>query len=238
VRTCTPTTQDCDCPEPDVATSDNPLCQDATTGAYSTKQWRAKGYPGIRELSVLKGLNDQGIVASVCPADIDDPLAANYGYTPAIGAIVDRLKSKLSGDCLTRPLSPDKEGQVTCIVIEARQGDGGACCAGAARRDVESRYSEALAQAQEDPAAKGDDCFCEVDQLQGAALHTCQTDTDVVPVGAGGTPVDGWCYVDDNTGAAALLDGCAAGERYKLRFVGAGQPQKGATTFVTCAGGS
>jgi hypothetical protein len=94
-KTCT-SAADCDCASP--AMSKNPVCQDLATGAYSTKQTRAKAYPGIRELQVMKGLGDQAIVASICPANTTDPMRADFGYRPVIAAIVNRLRPQLR-DC-------------------------------------------------------------------------------------------------------------------------------------------
>jgi hypothetical protein len=237
-RDCATATTTCDCTTADTDGSENPLCQSAS-GAYTKVQRRAKGYPGVRELEVLKGAGEQGIVASVCPAQVTNPMGRDYGYSPAIGAIIDRLKHKLTGQCLPRPLTPRKDdGKVACVIIEAsKSADTGACCSGKARHAVTSDHAEALTDAKNDPSSKGNDCFCEIDQLGGDDLKTCQTDTDIIPVSASNTPVDGWCYVDQTTGAPSLVDGCAAGEKYKVRFVGAGQPGGEALTFITCAGG-
>jgi hypothetical protein len=60
------------------------------TGAH---QVRAKGYPGLRELAVLRGITSQGIVASVCPAQTSNPAGLDYGYRPAIAALLERLKT-------------------------------------------------------------------------------------------------------------------------------------------------
>jgi hypothetical protein len=214
----------------------NPLCQDPATGAYTQIQRYAKGYPGIRQLQVLQGAGSQGIVASVCPAQITDPSARDYGYTPAIGAIVEQLKQKLIGQCLNRSLRPDDAGHVTCIAIEARKGDGGACCDGKTRLDVSATYAGAVEQAKTDPITAEDDCFCEIPQLSGDDLKACRDDVSPVPVNASGGPVDGWCYVDETVGAPALLEGCPSGEKQKIRFVGKGQPAQGANTFITCTG--
>jgi hypothetical protein len=84
---------DCDCPPEDVqAGIQNPLCQ----GAAGT-QTRAKAYPGTRELQVLQGLGEQAIVASVCPSNLSDETKADYGYRPAIAAIIERLRNPLRG---------------------------------------------------------------------------------------------------------------------------------------------
>ena len=66
----------------------NPLCQQG--GTYGTTQYGAKGYPGTRHLAVLKGLGDQAIVASICPANLTDASKNDYGYRPAIGSIISR----------------------------------------------------------------------------------------------------------------------------------------------------
>ena len=235
-RDCDQTKEDCDCVKGATSGSANPLCQSKDSGAYSSVQRRAKGYPGLRQLAVLQGVREQGIVASVCPAQVEDPTRRDYGYNPAIGSIIDRLKHKLTGQCLNRRLSPDKDGHVECLVLEARKGDGGVCCDGVARRPVSAEHEHAVEIARIDPSAAGADCFCEIAQLSGDDLGVCQNDVSVVPVGGDGEPVDGWCYVDRETGDPALIEGCAASEPYKLRFVGAGQPQKDAVTFITCAG--
>jgi hypothetical protein len=91
-KTCT-TAADCDCASPTM--TQNPVCQDLVTGAYTTRQTRAKAYPGIRELQVLKGLGDQAIVASICPANTTDPTRADFGYRPVIAAILNRLRPQL-----------------------------------------------------------------------------------------------------------------------------------------------
>jgi len=89
------TAADCDCAGP--TARNNPLCQDLLTGGYSSMQTRAKGYPGLRQLQVLQGLGEQGIVGSICPANTLDKSRADFGYRPAISAIVNRLRNPLRG---------------------------------------------------------------------------------------------------------------------------------------------
>jgi hypothetical protein len=94
-RTCADST-DCDCADPmggSVAKRKNPLCQGAF--GYTTTQRRAKAYPGIRELQVLQGLNDQAIVASICPANVTDETREDFGYRPAVNALVTRMRYAL-----------------------------------------------------------------------------------------------------------------------------------------------
>src|SRR5205823_13167414 len=92
----------CDCAEdprdPDsiVTVAKNPLCQDQQ-GNYTTTQRFAKAYPGLRELEVLKGFGDNSIVASICARNLEHSEAQDYGYRPAVDAIVERLKDKLAG---------------------------------------------------------------------------------------------------------------------------------------------
>jgi hypothetical protein len=129
----------CDC-NIDELDKNSPLCM-GTTATVDGSQVRAKAYPGVRELQVLKDFGNNSIVASICPKNIQpaqgkmkqtDP---DYGYNPAVGAIVERLKEALTVKCLPRPLAPDTEGQandpnapnynpdlgkVPCAVVEAR----------------------------------------------------------------------------------------------------------------------
>ncbi|MFS8065173.1 MAG: hypothetical protein ACMG6S_02255, partial [Byssovorax sp.] len=78
----------CDCY---LSSNDNPLC-DPTTG---TLQVRAKAYPGQREISLLKSVGAQGVVASICPSQIGDATKADYAYRPAVTALIGRVKSRL-----------------------------------------------------------------------------------------------------------------------------------------------
>jgi hypothetical protein len=77
----------CDCN----AGSDNPLCDPAN----KTLQVRAKAYPGQRELSVLKGVGAQGVVASICPSQTHDATKADYAYRPAVAALLTQVKGRL-----------------------------------------------------------------------------------------------------------------------------------------------
>ncbi|MDI1443279.1 hypothetical protein [Polyangium sp. 6x1] len=240
----------CDCFE---ANNDNPLCQqDPNNGNAPTLQVRAKAYPGIRPLEVMRDLGDQGIVASVCPAkiedvDLDKP---DFGYRPAIGSIIDRLKSALKGQCLPRTLTPDGSGNVPCLILEARntQGAGCVCDPALARTDIPSEgpKAKAVELAKADPAAAkaGWDCFCEITQLgveEGTqdARAACQDDASEEPQ-LNGQPVNGWCYVDGTTtpptGNVEIVQDCPANEKRIIRFVGKGEAQPGSTLFITCSG--
>jgi hypothetical protein len=82
----------CDCEDPG---NDNPLCQVNPATGKPTDQVRAKVYPGLRHLAVLKGLGPQGVVASGCPAQLTTPTQADFGYRPAVASLVERLKPHL-----------------------------------------------------------------------------------------------------------------------------------------------
>ncbi|WP_437643848.1 hypothetical protein [Sorangium sp. So ce362] len=102
-RSCEGTNQSCDCIQVGGQTIDNPLCvpEDMNDPAAplprTTTQYKAKAYPGIRELQLLRSLGNQGITGSICPAQTSDPLSDNgdYGYTPVIRAVLDRLDASL-----------------------------------------------------------------------------------------------------------------------------------------------
>jgi hypothetical protein len=136
---CTANPDGCDC-NADEFTKMSPLCTGVTAQADGS-QVSAKGYPGVRELQVLKGYGANSIVASICPKNptpaantnngLTDP---DFGYNPAVAAIVERLKEALTVKCLPRPLVPDATGsadptaanynpdigKVPCAVVEVR----------------------------------------------------------------------------------------------------------------------
>ncbi len=94
-RTCSDLDDDCDCRPEDVSRN-RPLCQPPAGGAATNVQYFAKAYPGLRELSVLKGLGEQGIVASICPKTLNgETTAAVYGYNPAMRALITQLRASL-----------------------------------------------------------------------------------------------------------------------------------------------
>ncbi|WP_437995585.1 hypothetical protein WMF26_30525 [Sorangium sp. So ce185] len=102
-RECAGNTQSCDCREIAGQATDNPLCapqqgnDPADPSVRTTTQIKAKAYPGIRELRVLKSLGDQAIAGSICPAQTNDPDSelGDFGYTPVIRAVLERLDASL-----------------------------------------------------------------------------------------------------------------------------------------------
>ncbi|AKT41296.1 hypothetical protein [Chondromyces crocatus] len=87
---CPPGAQGCDCNK-----SENiPLCErDPITNELT--QTKAKAYPGLRQLSVIQQMGEQGVAGSICPAQLDNPTADDFGYRPAIRAFVERMATRL-----------------------------------------------------------------------------------------------------------------------------------------------
>ncbi|HLV66382.1 MAG TPA: hypothetical protein VKY73_11250 [Polyangiaceae bacterium] len=246
-----PPGQGCDCKPDDVA-ANRPLCQ-------GTTQTHAKAYPGTRILQVLRAygsLTKNSIVASICPKvtqSADPSSDPDYGYNPAVNAIVDRLKDALKGKCLPRPLDVEPgTGRVPCTVIEAIPPTGGECPACGSNLlpdrinptspEIDPVVRQQLASDGFCGGATGVDCssfcLCEVQQYEGQALNTCQTQQ------SDPTSPKGYCYVDglDNDGnpsnqESALLANCPASERQLLRFASE-VPVKGAIAFIACLGKS
>jgi hypothetical protein len=237
----------CDCTADgtvSVATTNSPLCQPTGGGAATDLQSYAKAYPGTRELEVLKGLNDQGIAASICPKvtlSSDPDSDPSYGYNPAVAAIIDRLKSALSGKCLPRaPETDPVTRQVLCQVVEAQQATNCNCHA-PGRDDVDPQILPAVQRQLQleghcdtpgTPACSSL-CTCEILQEAAAAdVAACRTGQ---PAAAGATP--GYCYVDDPS--SLLLNNCPDTAKRKLQFVSPPDeptPTPGAATFVACLG--
>jgi hypothetical protein len=79
----------CDCPP--TTGLDNPLCSPNPNDSMNpTLQTSLAAYPALKHLAIAKGLGAQGIVASICPAELTDPSSADYGYLPAAQTIVQQ----------------------------------------------------------------------------------------------------------------------------------------------------
>lgn len=230
-KTCTEAA-DCDCFGPNIADVQNPLCQNAQ-GAYTNQQLRAKAYPGTRILQVLRGIEaSQAIVASICPANVSDKNRDDYGYSPAIRALVGRLRNALRGRCLPRTLEVDKNtGNVPCVVVEAFNTNMCNCAAEPGREPAKNDVIT------EDMRAAGN-CFCEILQLKGDPQRTCKTNLNP-PANAG----NGWCYVDPSQGPDGMFDmqqcpvvrSCPATDKRLIKFINTNsEPRPGATAFIMC----
>jgi len=248
----------CDCFSEELAFN-RPLCQPPGGGAATTTQSFAKAYPGTRHLQVLKEFKAQSIVASICPKIVDDKTKPDYGYNPAVKAIIARLKEALKGKCLPRPLVPAgamgsnglSEGQVPCAVIEAFNPENGGCTPGtnrvaldgsdgnAARPELREAVLKKLRENEScgDAPLKPCEDFCtfELKQLAENDLKACQND-DQAP------NVPGYCYInaapnEPQVGNPNLVKECSADSKRLLRFVG-DTPAKGSIALVACLGAS
>jgi hypothetical protein len=97
---CSISTGSCDCNQ--AASTDNPLCSpNPNDNMQPTLQTSAKAYPGVKNLAIAKGMASQGIVGSICAAQLTSPTnpdgspAVDYGYRPAVGALIERLENRL-----------------------------------------------------------------------------------------------------------------------------------------------
>ena len=173
----------CDCVGTATGPEGSPLCN-------GTTQVRGKAYPTIRQLRVAKGLGSQGIVGSLCARNVADKTASDYGYRPAVNAIVDRLKQVLKVQCLPRALTPQSDGSVACLVLVNQEGL--VCDPAKGLKtpdpDVERHFREQkLAELRKVDATITDiGTVCEMTQILPSQYQngTCE---------GGSTP--GWCYV-------------------------------------------
>lgn len=229
----------CDCNSGGEREYNRPLCDyPADTTAEGT-QTHAKAYPGLRHLQVLKDIGPQAIVASICPkntAKPADPAAdPNYGYNPAVNAIITRLKEALNQKCLPRPLVPEKGSeQVPCMVVEAMPNATECACNASGRAVLDgerAKIRDAVIERLRNTGQCGEKtgvdcngfCMCEILQFSGAELEACQ---------AGQEPGAGYCYVD----RGPLVEACRATERRILQFTGENVPAKGAIAVIACLG--
>jgi len=86
----------CDCFD---GVNQRPLCEQTPgTSAPGTTQFWAKAYPSLRELQVLKDYGERtsnSIVASICALEVTDTSSPNYGYRPAMDALISRMAERL-----------------------------------------------------------------------------------------------------------------------------------------------
>jgi hypothetical protein len=235
----TATNNGCDCTTGDLA-SNNPLCQDTQGGYSQPTQYYAKAYPGLRELQVLKDFGDNSIVASICARNVVNADAQDFGYRPAVDAIVDRLKAALTGSCLPRALTRDENGNLPCSIVEARPKPTAgtpACSATPGRLDPDPNV---IAPAIDQLRKSG---RCDVSGAPACTeFYVCQIKEAGEDCHTGAPPTEaGWCYIDpykqpgDN---AALVSNCGPTEKRAIHFVDPDHrtPEHDAIALVACFG--
>jgi hypothetical protein len=240
-------TPGCDC-KPGHEADNNPLCQ-AANGQYGVIQSAAKAYPGLRELKVLKDFGNNSIVASICARNLKDKNAQDYGYRPAVDAIVDRLKEALTGKCLPRTLTPDpKTNEIPCSIIEVRpipMGGQPNCDAVPGRETpppgvvdpVRARLRQiGFCGVPNKPSCEAGQSlyFCKIKESNGPTSNCNQNEA----------PNDvGWCYVDPTAphhenDDPSLVAKCPATQQRIIRFVDPmnDTPAHDATVLIACFG--
>ncbi|MDP9002599.1 MAG: hypothetical protein M3O46_21125, partial [Myxococcota bacterium] len=220
-----------------------PLCQ-KTNGVYGTTQINGKAYPSIREMAIAHALATssagvQGIVSSLCPIHVSpqggmtDPL---YGYRPAANAIVNRLKSALSVQCLPQRLNTDATtGEVPCLILVTlpKAGDETVCASLAGLKppddaNVLSRFRASQhaswMQSGGDKTGLPDPNLLPVCQLTQLTPMTSPPMTFGPDGTCTGSTTPGWCYVE----------GAAAGSCPQQIIFTANEPPPGATVNLQC----
>jgi hypothetical protein len=199
--------------------SDAPLCSGPKT-VSGRKQVRAKAFPGLRELGIAHSLGAQGIAASICPIDTRDKASADYGYNPAVNSIVDRLRERLTAQCLPRPLTRDDQGQVSCLMLEVLP-EAGKSCADIGQEvpeaDIERLFRD---QKKKDGVVLGKGSVCKIRQAVVSDGKGCQE----------GVTADGkdasrsWCYVTNKPESK-----CSQATEFGSKAI-----EQGAQVFIQC----
>jgi hypothetical protein len=238
-RDCTKASGWCDCDDRDDEDY-NPLCQDPATNEYGARQFRAKAYPGLRELEVLKDFGKNSIVASICARNVEERSRQDYGYRPAVDAIVERLIVDLSDRCLPRVLEKDAAGGIPCSVVEALPPGPAVVCDPARGRlppsaelthGVQDRIrKQGRCDAPNQPACSAYR-LCQLKEVLSPACHQATNDQ----------PEAGWCYIDPETQPGddpSLVKGCKPNDRRIMRFVDSegATPAPEADVFIACFG--
>jgi hypothetical protein len=253
-KDCSKATGNCDCPDADQTAADlagNPLCQEDVGKPYGQTQYWAKAYPGTRFIEVMNRFQSGSIIASICTPNVDRPAEDDFGYRPAVNAIIDRLKSQLTGKCTPRKLAKvvDEAGNEStpCLIVDAQfapakdptgaliqpdQTSVSACrvCADRPGREVLSKEIEGLLRRNDDVSQF--QCLCGVTQFKGADLTACASGSE--SVGQTGEK-QGWCYIDNSAAGESdqnpLTKSCPSHTTIRL----ATDTNK-STFFITCLG--
>lgn len=233
--------QGCDCFAEDLVYNRS-LCQPKAGGLPDIIQRSAKAYPGLRHLQVLKEVGGAAIVASICPKVLDKS-ESDYGYNPAVEALIDRVTNSVVRRCLPRGLPVDELGRVPCEVVQAFPKSGGCDCAALGLAELaDPTLSDAVQDelvslgqcGSADPKCNGL-CRCQLPQLEGVQLLDCQNSFD-------NSNVSGFCYIsaapgEPFVGNADFVEDCPADRRRDLRLLG-GAPKAQLFTLLACPTGN
>jgi hypothetical protein len=265
-KDCTSTkyTGSCDCAAGNRLLN-NTLCDTATP----TLQIYGKAYPSVRELEIAHAMSlqnamagGQGIVSSLCPIHVTDMAGGNdplYGYRPAVNAIVNRLKTALSAQCVPQKLAADPTcGNFPCLVLVSLTKDvsptgdttlcknpGMACSVAglsppdpaAGQVDVVSRFCDAQEAAWKanhngpgpDPLTVPVCVMTQLYQAAPGAPNTCSP-----PPAAAGTFNNGSCAASTADQGWCYVTGAAAGGCGHSILFTSSMPPAGSTVSLQC----
>jgi hypothetical protein len=242
----------CDC-NADEQGHNRSLCEYPNGPGTEGIQVAGKAYPGVRTLEVLRGIKDNAIVASICPKHtapapgLKREEDANYGYNPAMQAILDVFRIHLGGQCLPRALPVEPDGSVPCAVVEVLPHPAGTTCGCDASKGrlsldgndakLPAAIAKQLVEQDQCGGASGIDCrdfcACKLAPLEDAALDACRS-------GSEDPNLYGYCYVDpaNGLGDPSVVKDCAPEKKRLLRYMGDGVPANGSVLFTACLGAS
>ncbi|MGK4003658.1 hypothetical protein WMF31_13590 [Sorangium sp. So ce1036] len=98
-RSCDDASSSCDCRAAAGESIDSPVCMPengndpAEPLPRTSTQYKAKAYPSIRQLQLLRELGEQGVTGSICPA-IPTQQGVYAGYVPVMRGVLDRLSQR------------------------------------------------------------------------------------------------------------------------------------------------
>ncbi len=85
----------CECTDLGGDVYQNPVCQD-TSDSYGMTQRYARAFPGLRQLQVLHDVGPNALVASICPKELSNDDAPDYGYRPFVSSLMRSFRSALA----------------------------------------------------------------------------------------------------------------------------------------------
>ncbi|HVH43350.1 MAG TPA: hypothetical protein VM925_13440 [Labilithrix sp.] len=220
-RECVESDPSCDC-TPNAATNP-PLC------GSGNQQIKAKAYPTIREFQVVRALGEQGIIASLCPIQLDKPTEPTYGYRPAVSAIIDRLKNALTSQCLPQKLrtaEAEDKSEVPCLVL-AQLGEPSDTCSKYGLEEPAPAILKIFREQQREESGNVGDGgldfsklpVCKLPQVTVPRGETCREQSEMA-----------WCYVEKAGGKTPAGPTCAQG----LIFTGGTAALAGARFSLQC----
>jgi hypothetical protein len=172
--------------------------QPAASCANMSSGRREEAYPPRRFLEVARSFGSEAVVSSIC----------SDNFAPALDILIDRIATKISGNCLPRRLRRDAEGMVQCDVYELLP-DGEEKCVSA--RGHEGQPIKRRLQSGKKTETR---LACKMKQ---------------VPVESGRASDGAGWYYDDFSEQVRRV--CPAGEQQRIQFSFGNLPEGAGATF-------